>query len=204
MAPGLDNHIAALKPPAYDPARAKALLADAGYPQGFGLTLTCTNDRYPGDDRICQALGQMLSAAGIRTKVDTGPMSILLRRRAGGGPDGKMDLSLYMIAYGAPNGLATAALSSLAETQNRPAGRGGNNFSGYSNPELDGLIHAAEQELDPAKRSALVEQATRMAAGDLVFVPLLFSKNYWGLRKGLTMTPRADAFTFAASVRSGP
>ena len=65
MAPGLDNHIASLLPPPYDPAKAKALLAEAGYPQGFGLTLTCTNDRYPGDDRICQAIGQMLTTAGI-------------------------------------------------------------------------------------------------------------------------------------------
>jgi peptide/nickel transport system substrate-binding protein len=204
MAPGLDNHIASLAAPAYDPAKAKALLAEAGYPQGLGLTLTCTNDRYPGDDRICQALGQMLSAVGIHTKVDTGPMSILLRRRSGGGPDGKMDLSLYMIAYGAPNGLATAALSSLAETQNREAGRGGNNFTGYSNPELDKLIHAAEQELDPAKRSALVEQATRIAVHDVVFVPLLFTKNYWGMRKGLTMTPRADGLSFSSTVHTVP
>ena len=179
------------------------MLAEAGYPQGFGLTLTCTNDRYPGDDRICQALGQMLSAVGIHTKVDTGPMSILLRRRSSGGPDGKMDLSLYMIAYGAPNGLATAALSSLAETQSRERGRGGNNFSGYSNPELDGLVHQAEQELDAGKRAALVEQATRLAVHDVAFVPLLFSKNFWGMRKDLAMVPRADGFTFAATVHSG-
>ena len=115
-----------------------------------------------------------------------------------------MDLSLYMIGYGAPNGLATAALSSMAETQDRNAGRGGNNYSGYSNPELDKLIHAAEQELDPAKRAALVEQATRLAITDVAVVPVLYTKNIWGMRKGLTMTPRADAFTMAATVRSAP
>lgn len=204
MAPGLDNHIPGLAPPPFDPARARALLTEAGYPQGFGLTVTCTNDRYAGDARICQALGQMLSAVGIRAKVDTGPMSILLRRRAGGGPEGKMDLSLFMLAYGAPNGLATAALSSLAETQNRAAGRGGNNYSGYSNPALDTLVQSAEQELDATRRAQLVEQATRIAINDVALVPLLFTKAYWGMRKSLTMAPRADAFTFAATVRPAP
>ena len=204
LAKGLDNHIDDLAPPAYAPAKARALLAEAGFPQGFGLTLNCTNDRYAGDDRICQALGQMLSAVGIRTKVDTGPMSILLRRRSGGGPDGGMDLSLYMIAYGPPNGLATAALSSLAETQDRSAGRGGNNFSGYSNPELDRMIRAAEQELDPARRRDMVDRAIRLAIGDVALIPIVFTANYWGMRKDLTMTPRADAFTFAATVKPVP
>jgi peptide/nickel transport system substrate-binding protein len=202
MAPGLDNHLDSLAPPSFDPVRARALLAEAGYPQGFGLTVSCSNDRYAGDARICQALGQMLAAVGIRAKVDAMPMSILFRRRAGGGPDGKMDLSLYMIAYGPPNGLATAALSSLAETQNRVEGRGGNNFSGFSNPVLDKLIHQSEQELDDARRTALTAQATRMAVADLPFIPLLFTRLSWGMRHDLAMTPRADGATFAAQVRS--
>jgi len=201
LAPGLDNHVADLAPVPFDPKAARALLAEAGYPQGFGLTVSCTNDRYAGDDRICQALGQMLTAVGIRAKVDTGPMSILLRRRAGGGPENGMDLSLYMIAYGPPNGLATASLSALAETQDRTAGRGANNFSGYSNPALDTLIRRAEQELDPAKRAELVEQASRMAMAELPMIPVVFTKNIWGLRKALTLVPRADGFTFAADIK---
>ena len=204
MAPGLDNHVPSLLPPPYDPAKAKALLAEAGYPQGFGLTLTCTNDRYPGDDRLCQAIGQMLTASGIHAKVETTPIAILFRRRAGGGPEGKMDLSMYMIGYGPPNGLASAGLSSMAETQDRSIGRGGNNYSGYSNPELDKLIRAAEQELDPAKRAALTEQATRIVVDQVVVVPLLFTKNIWGMRKDLTITPRADSFTYAETIRSAP
>ena len=202
MAPGLDNHLDNLAPPAFDPARARALLAEAGYPQGFGLTISCSNDRYAGDARICQALGQMLTTVGIRAKVEAMPISVLFRRRAGGGPDGKMDLSLYMIAYGSPNGLATAALSSLAETQNRAEGRGGNNYGGFSNPALDKLIHQAEQELDGTRRADLTAQATRMAVADLPIIPLLFTRLSWGLRSDLVMTPRADGATFAAQVRS--
>jgi peptide/nickel transport system substrate-binding protein len=204
MAPGLDGHDPSLAPPRYDPARARALLAEAGFPQGFTLTVSCTNDRYAGDGRICQVLGQMLGAIGIKANVDAMPMSILLRRRGGGGPDGGMDLSMFMLGYGAPNGLASSALSSLVQTQNRAAGKGGNNFTGYSNPTMDRLIDQAETELDDTKRAALVQQATRLAMSDVAIVPLLFTKNYWGVRRGLTLDLRADSLTFAATVKPQP
>ena len=203
MAPGLDNHDATLQPLAYDPAKARALLAEAGYPRGFGMTLACSNDRYPGDARVCQALGQMLGVVGIQTKVDTVPISILFRRRsagAGGGPD----MAAFMLGYGAPNGLATSALSSLVQTMDRDRGRGGNNFTGYSNAKLDLLIDSAETDSDAARRSALVREATRMAIGDAPVVPVYFTKAIWGLRRNLTLTPRADSFTFADTIRPTP
>jgi peptide/nickel transport system substrate-binding protein len=200
MAPGLDGHQPDLAPVRYDPARSRALLAEAGYPQGFGLGINCTNDRYAGDARICQTLGQMLNAVGIRAGVETTPMSILIRRRAGSGPEG-MELSAYMIGYGSPNGLATSALSSVVQTQDRASGRGGNNYSGYSNPELDRIITAAETELDDARRAELVREGTRIAINDTPIVPLLFTKSYWGVRRDLTLTPRADSLTFADTIR---
>jgi peptide/nickel transport system substrate-binding protein len=89
----------------------------------------------------------------------------------------------------------------FTETQNRAAGRGGNNYSGYSNPALDSLIHQAEQEPDAARRAALTGQATRMAVAELPFIPLLFTRLSWGLRQDLTMAPRADGATLAAHVR---
>jgi len=202
MAPGLDGHDPSLQPMPYDAARARALLAEAGYPQGFGLTLNCTNDRYPGDSRVCQALGQMLGAVGIRTRVEAIPISVLFRRRTGG-PEGGPDMSAYMIGYGAPNGLATAALSSLVRSMDRDRGRGGNNYAGYSDARLDAMIDGAETELDPARRAGMVRDATRMAMEEAAIVPVYFTKAIWGLRRGLTLTPRADSFTFATTVRPG-
>lgn len=200
MAPGLDNHDPELRPAAYDPAKARALLAEAGYPHGFRMTLTCSNDRYPGDARVCQALGQMLGAAGLRAQVETVPISILFRRRSAGA-DGKPDMAAFMLGYGAPNGLATSALSSLVQTMDRDRGRGGNNYTGYSNARVDSLIDAAEAEADDGRRGALVRQATRQVIEDAAVVPVYFTKAIWGLRNGLTLTPRADAFTFADTIR---
>jgi peptide/nickel transport system substrate-binding protein len=200
MAPGLDNHDETLKPLAYDPARARALLAEAGYPKGFTMTLACSNDRYPGDARVCQALGQMLGTVGIQTRVETVPISILFRRRSAAA-DGRPDMAAFMLGYGSPNGLATSALSSLVQTMDRNRGRGGNNFTGYSNPQVDALIDAAEAEADDTKRAVLVRQATREAIGDAAVVPVYFTKAIWGLRRDLTLTPRADSFTFADTIR---
>ncbi|MXP64762.1 ABC transporter substrate-binding protein [Roseomonas sp. M0104] len=200
MAPGLDNHDPALKPLPYDPAKARALLAEAGYPKGFNITLACSNDRYPGDARVCQALGQMLGAVGIKTQVETVPISILFRRRSAG-PNGLPDVPAFMLGYGAPNGLATSALTSLVQTQDRDRGRGGNNYTGYSNPKLDAMIESAMVEPDEAKRAALVREATHVAIGDTPVVPVYFTKAIWGLRRDLTLTPRADSFTFVDTIR---
>lgn len=200
MAPGLDNHDPSLQPLPYDPARARALLAEAGYPRGFNITLACSNDRYPGDARVCQALGQMLGAVGIQARVETVPISILFRRRSAG-MEGRPDMAAFMLGYGAPNGLATSALTSLVQTMDRDRGRGGNNYTGYSNPKLDRMIETAMTEPDEMKRGALVREATRIAIGDAAVVPVYFTKAIWGLRRDLTLTPRADSFTFVDTIR---
>jgi peptide/nickel transport system substrate-binding protein len=200
MAPGLDNHDPELKPLRFDPVRSRALLAEAGYPRGFHMNLTCSNDRYPGDARVCQALGQMLGAVGIQARVETVPISILFRRRSAA-PDGGPDMAAFMAGYGSPNGLATSALSSLAQTQDRDRGRGGNNFTGYSSAEVDRLVDAAQAEPDDGKRAGMVRQATRQVIDDTAIVPVYFTKAIWGLRRDLTLTPRADAFTFVDTVR---
>jgi len=200
MAPGLDNHDPSLQPLPYDPARARALLAEAGYPKGFNITLACSNDRYPGDARVCQALGQMLGAVGIQTRVETVPISILFRRRSAGA-DGRPDVAAFMLGYGSPNGLATSALNSLVQTMDRDRGRGGNNYTGYSNPKLDDLIESAMVEPDETKRAALVREATHLAIGDAPVVPVYFTKAIWGLRRDLRLTPRADSFTFVDTIQ---
>ena len=65
-----------LKPDPYDPDRAKALLAEAGYPQGFQLTLAGTNDRYVNDKQIVEAIAQMWTRIGVKTAVNATPASV--------------------------------------------------------------------------------------------------------------------------------
>src|SRR4029078_10447406 len=82
-----------LKPEAFDPEGARKLLAEAGYPDGFGLTLHGPNDRYVNDDQICQAIAQMLTRVAIQTKVETLPSSVYFSRGT------KLDFSFMLVGW---------------------------------------------------------------------------------------------------------
>ena len=124
-APGLPGHVAALKPAAYDPALSKRLLAEAGYPQGFNLVLTCTSDRFSGDSRTCQAVGQMLTAVGIKVQVEALPTIIYFRRWANMLPSGSSEFSATISMFGSTSGLANEGMNTIIRTPNPRARAGG-------------------------------------------------------------------------------
>ncbi|HMC44677.1 MAG TPA: ABC transporter substrate-binding protein, partial [Caballeronia sp.] len=76
VSPPVFGYVDALKPDIYEPETAKKLLAEAGYPDGFSLTLYAPNNRYVNDEKVVQAVAQMLARAGIQTKVETMPSSV--------------------------------------------------------------------------------------------------------------------------------
>ena len=81
MPEGMFGYSPALKPEPFDADGARKLLAEAGYPDGFALTLHGPNDRYVNDDQICQAIAQMLSRIGIQTRVETLPSAVYFHAR---------------------------------------------------------------------------------------------------------------------------
>ena len=194
---GFFGHDPALKAPTADPARARALLADAGYPQGFGVTLTCPNDRYLNDAKVCEAIAQMLSQAGLKMSVQAVPFSVILSRLA----KDEADVSMYMLGIGAVTGDSLAPLRTVVQTYDKKKGQGSNNYGRYSNPQLDQLVERAAGSMSPAEREELQKSAARLVAQDLGIVPLQHLKKSWAVRKGLVLTPRADGFTFAMDVR---
>jgi peptide/nickel transport system substrate-binding protein len=76
-----------MTPDAYDPDAAKKLMADAGYGDGFKMTVHGPNDRYINDAKIAEALAQMLTRVGIDASVETMPKSVYFKRASRGGPD---------------------------------------------------------------------------------------------------------------------
>lgn len=199
---GFFGHDAALKPARADAAKARALLAEAGFPQGFQMTLYCTNDRYLNDAKVCEALGQMLTQAGIKTAVQTQPYAVVLGKAQGSKPD-ISDLSIGMMGIGAVSGDSLQPMIATLQSRDAKAGTGQNNYGRYSNAKLDALIAQANKTISPVEREALQKQAAQVAAEDLGIIPLHHQKASWAFRKGLSIVPRADNFTFAMNVREG-
>jgi peptide/nickel transport system substrate-binding protein len=189
-----------LKPETYNKEAAKKLLADAGFPDGFGLTLHGPNDRYINDAKICQAIGQMLARVGIDTKVETMPKSVYFRKASRGGPNKSPAFSFILVGWGSGTGEASSPLKSLLHTYDKSKGFGASNRGRYSNAEVDKLIEQALATVDDGKREKILQQATEIAIGELGIIPLHYQVNTWATRKGLAYTPRTDEYTMVMSV----
>lgn len=184
----------------YNPARAKELLAEAGYPDGFNLTLQCYNDRFSGDVQVCQALAAMFTAVGIRTAVDAMPSSVLFRRATG--DENGSEFSIYMAAYGTPTGSPFNFYVALLQTVDVEAGTGSNNRMKYSNPEIDALIQQTGVTFDMEKREEMLKQISRLAVEDVAMPNILLTKSSWGVKSGIELKPRGDGFTMVLDITS--
>ncbi len=191
MPEGLFGYTSALKPEAYDVEGAKKLLAEAGYPDGFGLTLHAPNNRYVNDEQIAQAIAQLLARAGIATRVDAMPSSVYFTRAS------KLEFSLMLVGWGADTAEASSPLKALLATFNTQRGLGAANRGRYSNPKMDDLLAQALAVVDDTKRERLLQQATEIAVGDLGIIPLYHQHNLWATRKGVTYAARTDERTLA-------
>jgi len=187
--PGVVGYDAALdhRPPP-DPARAQALLAEAGYPNGFGLTLDCPNDRYVMDEAICTAIASMLTRVGIRTEVNARPKA---RFFSDIGPP-RYATSFYLLGWTPPTYDAHNVLLNLAAT--RDGVRGAINYGGFSDPETDRLIDRIGATADPAPRLALIAEAARRLQAAFAYIPLHQQELLWGAKTTLDVPQSADGF----------
>ncbi len=189
VSPGVFGHNPALKAEAYDPQGAKRLLAEAGYPDGFRVTLAGPNNRYINDEQVLQAVAQLLTRVGIQTRVEAAPMSTYLGRVR------KEETSFALLGWG--SFAADLALRSLVATPSPDKGWGAWNWGRYSNSGTDALMEQALASVDRDRREALARQANTLAMNDLAFIPLHHQVVSWAMRSGLNYAPRTDEFTFA-------
>jgi len=191
----LFGHVPGMKAEPYDPEGAKKLLAEAGYPDGFALTIHGPAGRYVNDEKIVQAVAQMLTRVGIASKVETAPMAPYSSRAS------KQEFSFHMVGWGASTGEASSPLRSLLATFSREKGLGAVNWGRYSNPKVDYVIEQAIQQVDDDNRRAMLQQATKLAMDDLGIMPVHFQYTIWATRKGVAYAPRTDEYTLAFQFR---
>lgn len=183
--------------PEYDPEQAQALLAEAGYPDGFALTIHGPNDRYINDAEIVQAIAQMLSRIGIDTTVDTMPRSVYFGRAS------NLEFSLMLVGWGSGTGEASSPLKSLIGTYDPDKGWGASNRGRFSNEEVDALLDEALRTVNDERREELLIEATELAMEQVAIIPTHFQVNTWGTRAGLQYQPRTDEYTLAFGVSVG-
>ena len=179
----------------YDPVAAKKLLADAGYPNGFELTLSSTNDRYVNDSQVAQAVAQYFTRIGIKTNVDAMTASIYFPKRA------KREFSLPMGGWPSETGEASALFQLWVATLDSPKAQGTSNYGGFTLPAFDKVYLPASNTVDAAKRKKGLEEATQIALDNVPLIPLHFESSIWAFRKGITYEGRRDQYTLATSVK---
>jgi peptide/nickel transport system substrate-binding protein len=193
--PGIEGFDEALdaQRPGYDRARARALLAEAGYPDGFALGMQCPNNRYVNDEAICQAVAAMLAQVGIRVTLAAEPAGPFFARAQ------RREVSFYMLGTTPPTYDAFSTLFGLAmcreeHVQGRPTlrGQGLFNHGGYCSAEVDEAVNAARTELDPAARRAQFSRAWRRMMADFAYIPLHQQYLSWGARQNVELRARPD------------
>ena len=172
--------------PKSDPAHAKQLLADAGYPDGFKIGLDCPNDRYVMDEQICTAITSMLARIGIKVDLAAKPKAQFFVKLLGP----KYDTDFYLLGWTPSTYDAHNALYTLLGS--RGNGRGEVNYGGYANPALDTLIDRIGVETDQAKRTAMIAEAAAILKQDIPVIPLHQQVIVWAAKDNIDLAQPAD------------
>ncbi len=170
---------------AFDKERGKALLAEAGYPNGFEVTLDCPNNRYVNDEKICQALAAMWSQIGVKVAVNAMPRATYFPKLE------KTETSMYMLGWGGANTDAIFTLQPVLSTYSGK-GDGDYNYGRYSNAKLDALTTKVKTEMNGEARLKMIHEALLAHNAEANHIPLHRQVIPWATRSNVTAVHRAD------------
>ncbi|MDE2048469.1 MAG: ABC transporter substrate-binding protein [Betaproteobacteria bacterium] len=182
MAPEADKRLP------YDPAAAKKLLAEAGYPDGFEVGMDCPNNRYVNDERICQAVVSMLAKVGVTVKLQTMPKAVYFPKLEKG------EASFYMLGWGGASTDAQTTLDPVIHSYNKDTQKGFYNYGRYVNPVADAAIDAAAGEMNPDKRRALIRDALMAHNKEVNHIVLHRQFIPWASRANVKVVHAADNY----------
>lgn len=171
-----------LKVDPYDLAQAQKLLAEAGYGNGFKITLHSTGDRYPKDRDIAQAIGQTWTRLGLQVAIEALPGTVFFNQAT------KQEYSAFLAQYGTEE--ASIGPRALVHTPGGIYGTG--NRTKFSNAAVDAVIEKAQAEMDPAKRKLLVQESIEASMAEQAIIPVFHPS--WDLagKRDIVITPRPE------------
>ncbi len=187
--PGVNGYDAALDVrPKTDLVRARTLMAEAGYPEGFALGMDCPNDRYENDEAICTSIAAMLARIGVKIDLTAQTKAKYFNKIN----QPKFDTSFYMLGWTPNTYDAHNVLYNLVVT--RIGARGEINDGGYSNPEIDALADRIVIETDAAKRTEMIHETARLLQKDFGYIPLHQQVIAWAAKANIELVQMADDY----------
>ena len=189
ISPLLFSRAAEIKRHPYDVEASKKLLAEAGYPNGFEVTMDCPNDRYVYDEAICQAVAAMLARANVKVQLNAQPKAKYFEKA---GPTAKYDSSFNLLGWTPGSFDSWNVLGNITHCRDA-SGKGGQfNYGGYCNPKVDALADKILVESDTAKRDAMILEAFKIVHEEAGIIPLHQQTLAWGVSKKTKIVQRAD------------
>ncbi|MEX0285910.1 MAG: ABC transporter substrate-binding protein [Paracoccaceae bacterium] len=164
----------------FDVEKAKGLMAEAGYADGFTVQLDCPNNRYNNDEKICQAAVAMLAKIGVKVNLDAIPKAQHFPKIQ------NRESDFYMLGWGVPTLDSHYVFSYLLDTE------GSWNATGYSNARVDEITKAITSEIDLEKRTAMIEEAWSQVKADVPYVPIHHQVLAWGISDKVDIQIAAD------------
>jgi peptide/nickel transport system substrate-binding protein len=198
MPAGASGYDPSIKPDPFEPEQAKKLLAEAGFPNGFGITLHGPNNRYVNDSKIVEAIAQMWTRIGVKTAVEVMPAATYFSRAQ------KFEFSARLTGWASDTGEASSNLTELVASSNPEKGRGVIfDPTHYANPKVDEIVEHSLATIDMDAREALYREATRLAMQDTPLIPIHHQVNIFAIRKGLVFHMRMQEGIRAWDIEPG-
>lgn len=178
-----------------NPEKAKQLLVEAGYPNGFTVTLDASNDRYPNDSQVAQAVASQLAKIGIDVKVNLMPKSNFFGYIRPGDKT-----SICLVGWSSDTGDTGNWYQTMFYSLGKKDGLGTSNRGHYSSNEFDSTMDKAYSTASTDERTKYLQQATQILKKDMPFIPLYFQEASYGATKNITFTPRMDDYIYAYDI----
>ncbi|RAI57418.1 ABC transporter substrate-binding protein [Roseicella frigidaeris] len=172
-----------------DAAGAKKLLAEAGYPDGFGVTMDCPNDRYVNDEAICTAIVSMLARIGVRVNLNAQTRARYFAEI--NAP--RFNTSFYLLGWTPATGDAHNAIFNLIASRDGKS-RGNFNNGGIANARIDALTDLIAVETDAAKRQGMINEVGRIVRDEALYVPLHQQQIVWAARNTAEVVQTPDNY----------
>ena len=183
------GHNPSLKP-RYNLKKAKKLMKEAGYEDGFTASMMAPNNRYVNDAKIAEAVAGMLGKIGIKVNLKTMPKAQYWPKFDERAAD------MMMIGWHADTEDSGNFSEFLLMCPDKETGYGQYNSGNYCNPIFDRLVLDVQSETREKVRAIRLQKIEEIAHDEAAFVPLHWQNLSWGARKGVRIKPVVNALNF--------